>query len=86
MEFVDKIKDALAGHEDQVKDAVDKAGDFIDDKTDGQFAGQVDQVQDFLKGQLASDDAPSVAATDETVGEVLNARIAGEKAKLEGEA
>lgn len=52
MDFVDKIKDAISGHEDQIDGAIDHGGDFIDSKTDGKHAGQVDQGQDFLKEQL----------------------------------
>jgi len=52
MGFVDKIKDALSGHEDQAEGAIDKGGDFVDSKTDGKHAGQVDQAQDFLRDQV----------------------------------
>ncbi|QLQ15596.1 MAG: antitoxin [Micropruina sp.] len=55
MGFVDKIKDAAAAHADQVNEGIDKAGDFVDDKTGGQYAGQVDQAQEFLKDQIAPD-------------------------------
>lgn len=80
MGFVDKIKDAVAGHEDQVNEAIDKAGDFVDEKTGGQYAGQVDQAQEFLSHQIARDDAPAVGAADETIGEVLNAQVDAERA------
>ncbi|HMQ38894.1 MAG TPA: antitoxin [Micropruina sp.] len=52
MDFVDKIKGAVAGHEDQIEGAIDQAGDFVDSKTDGKYAAQVDQAQDFLKDQV----------------------------------
>lgn len=52
MDFVDQIKGAVSGHDDQIEGAIDKGGDFIDSKTDGKYAGQVDQVQDLLKDQL----------------------------------
>ena len=45
MDFVDQIKGAVSGHDDQIEGAIDKGGDFIDSKTDGKYAGQVDQVQ-----------------------------------------
>ncbi len=54
MGLSDKISNAVAGHEDQVKAGVDKVGDLVDEKTGGKYAGQVDQAQDFLKGQLDS--------------------------------
>lgn len=52
MDFVDQIKGAVSGHEDQIEGAIDQGGDFIDSKTDGKYAGQVDQAQNFLKEQL----------------------------------
>lgn len=55
MDIVDQIKGAVAGHEDEIKEGLDKVGDLVDEKTGGQFAAQVDQAQDFLKGQLGSD-------------------------------
>lgn len=52
MDIVDQIKDAADGHENEIKQGIDMVGDFIDDKTDGKYADQVDQAQDFLKDQL----------------------------------
>ncbi len=52
MGFVDKIKGAVSGHADQIEGAIDRGGDSIDSKTDGKYAGQVDQAQGFLKDQL----------------------------------
>lgn len=54
MGFVDKVKDALSGHEEQVGGAIDQAGDFIDSKTENKYADQVDQGQQFLKDQLGT--------------------------------
>ncbi|GAA2183500.1 antitoxin [Brooklawnia cerclae] len=51
----DDIKAAVAGHEDQVEQVIDKVGDLVDEKTEGKFAAQVDQAQNFLKDQI--DDA-----------------------------
>ena len=45
MGFLDKAKDMLGQHKDQAKDAVEKAGDMVDDKTGGKYAGQVDTAQ-----------------------------------------
>jgi len=61
MGLIEKISAAVGGHEDQVKDGIDKLGDLIDDKTGGQYAGQVDQAQDFLKTQVGSSNATSEA-------------------------
>ncbi|MEZ0069723.1 hypothetical protein ABIA32_005770 [Streptacidiphilus sp. MAP12-20] len=56
MSVLDKVKGMLKGHESQAGQAVDKAGDMVDDKTGGKFAGQVDMVQDQAKKQLGADD------------------------------
>ncbi len=57
MGLLDNISAAIGGHEDQVKGGVDKIGDLVDGKTGGQYAGQVDQAQDFLKSQVDNVDA-----------------------------
>ncbi|WP_329125807.1 antitoxin [Streptomyces sp. NBC_01465] len=54
MSVMDKLKQMLKGHEDQAGQAVDKAGDFVDDKTQGKYSSQVDSVQDKVKDQLGS--------------------------------
>jgi len=60
MSVMDKIKDMLKGHPDQTGKGVDKAGDFVDDRTQGKYSGQVDTAQDKLKDQFGSgqDDRP----------------------------
>ena len=52
MGIADSLSNALSGHEDEIKEGIDKVGDFIDSKTEGKFADKVDQVQDFLKDKL----------------------------------
>lgn len=52
---LDKIKKMLKGHEDQAGKGVDKAGDMVDDRTQGKYAKHVDTGQDKLKQQLGSD-------------------------------
>ncbi len=37
---------------DKVDTAIDKAGDLVDKKTDGKFAGQVDSIQDAAKNAV----------------------------------
>ncbi len=61
MGLMDSLTAAVEGHEDQVKDGIDKIGDLVDEKTGGQYAGQVDQAQDFLKSQVDSSSATSAA-------------------------
>jgi len=52
MDIVEQIKGAVAGHEAEVAEGIEQVGDFVDDKTGGQYAAQVDQAQEFLKDQL----------------------------------
>lgn len=47
--IVDKGKELAADNSDKIEDVVDKAGDFIDNKTDGKYADKVDKVQDAAK-------------------------------------
>ena len=61
MGLMDNLSAAVGGHEDQVKDGIDKLGDLVDDKTGGQYAGQVDQAQDFLKFRVDNSNATSEA-------------------------
>ncbi|RAN73360.1 hypothetical protein B5P43_30940 [Bacillus sp. SRB_336] len=49
-EIKGKAEGLLQGHKDQVKDGIQKAGDFIDSKTGEKFKDQIDGVQ-----QAASD-------------------------------
>ena len=48
-DFADKAKDLAADSTDKVKDGVDMAADFIDEKTGGRFSGQVDSGADAAK-------------------------------------
>ncbi|HQY99076.1 MAG TPA: antitoxin [Propionicimonas sp.] len=54
MDIVEQIKDAVTDHVTEIKEGVEKVGDFIDEKTGGQYAAQVDQAQEFVKDQLNS--------------------------------
>ncbi|MEU3472858.1 antitoxin [Rhodococcus sp. 06-462-5] len=47
--MVDKGKDLAAENSDKIDDVVEKAGDFIDNKTGGKYADKVDKVQDAVK-------------------------------------
>jgi hypothetical protein len=54
MGIFDRAKDALSGHSEQVAAAIDKAGDFVDEKTEGKYAEQVDKGQDMARDKLAN--------------------------------
>ena len=49
MGLVDKVKDLLSKNADKVDTAIDKAGDVVDQKTQGKYADKVDKVQDAAK-------------------------------------
>jgi hypothetical protein len=55
MEFLDKAKDLLAQNADTVNSAIDKAGDFVDSKTDGKFKDVVDKAQESAKNVIHED-------------------------------
>ncbi|MEU5001994.1 antitoxin [Streptomyces sp. NPDC021622] len=55
MSVMDKLKQMLKGHEDQAGKGIDKAGDFVDEKSQGKYSSQVDTAQEKLKGQLGRD-------------------------------
>ncbi|MGX2998558.1 antitoxin [Streptomyces sp. JNUCC 64] len=56
MSMLDKLKNALKGHGDQVSKGVDKAGDYVDGKTGNKYQSQVDKGQEVLKDQLGGKD------------------------------
>ncbi|WP_240987029.1 antitoxin [Arthrobacter sp. Soil736] len=41
-----KAQGLIRGNEQAIKDGIEKAGDFVDSKTGGKYAGHVDKVQD----------------------------------------
>jgi len=53
MGIFDRAKDALSGHSEQVAAAIDKAGDLVDEKTEGKYTEQVDKGQDMARDKLA---------------------------------
>ncbi|MEU7645388.1 MULTISPECIES: antitoxin [Streptomyces] len=55
MSVMDKLKQMLKGHEDKAGQGIDKAGDFVDGKTQGKYSGQVDTAQDQLKNRFGGD-------------------------------
>jgi hypothetical protein len=41
-----KAQGLIHGNEQAIKDGITKAGDFVDQKTGGKYAGHVDKLQD----------------------------------------
>ncbi|MBU9763367.1 antitoxin [Mycobacterium sp. TNTM28] len=52
MGFLDKAKDLLSKNADKVEQAIDKAGDIVDEKTQGKYSGAVDKAQDAAKNAI----------------------------------
>lgn len=71
MGIFDDIKNAADSNEEKVEAVIDQAGDFIDEKTGGQYADKVDQAQAFLKDQIGQphDAAAPQAPAEPTEGE-----------------
>jgi hypothetical protein len=52
MAFLDKVKNLLASNADKVDTAINKAGDIVDQKTQGKYTSTVDKVQDAAKNAV----------------------------------
>ncbi|MBT1002059.1 antitoxin [Paenarthrobacter sp. DKR-5] len=55
-----KAQDLISGNEDAIRNGIQKAGNFVDEKTGGKYADQIDAVQNGagnLVGGLGRDDA-----------------------------
>lgn len=52
MSMLDKAKEFAEKNVDKVNQAIDYAGDFVDEKTGGKYADKVDQAQQAAKDQL----------------------------------
>ena len=49
MGFLDKAKDLLTQNADKVDTAIEKAGEFVDDKTKGKYSDAIYKVQEEAK-------------------------------------
>jgi uncharacterized protein YjbJ (UPF0337 family) len=59
MGILDKAKALIGKNEDKVEDAIDKAADFVDDKTDGKHTDKIEGAADKAKDvveKLAGDE------------------------------
>lgn len=56
MSMLDNIKNKAADlakdNAEKIDDAIEKVGDFVDEKTGGKYADKVDQAQEFAKDQV----------------------------------
>ena len=65
MGIFDKAKDALSEHSEHADTGIEKAGDFVDDKTEGNYAEHVDKGQDIAATRVreyADEDQPEQPA------------------------
>ncbi|MEV0295901.1 antitoxin [Nocardia sp. NPDC050710] len=53
--LVDKGKQAAAKNADKINDAVDKAGDFIDNKTHGKYSDKIEKGKAAAKNVIPPD-------------------------------
>jgi hypothetical protein len=58
MGFIDKVKGVLSENADKVDAAIDKAGDIVDERTQGKFKDTVDKVQDAAKKAVDEQSGP----------------------------
>jgi hypothetical protein len=49
MGLLDKAKDLLSQNADKFDSAINKAGDFVDDKTQGKYSDTIHKVQEEAK-------------------------------------
>ncbi len=54
MGFLDKAKDLLAQNADNVETAIDKVGEFVDEKTQGKYTEAIHKVRDEAKKATGS--------------------------------
>lgn len=49
---IDKLKDMAGQHGDKVKEGLDKAGQFVDDKTNHEHTDQIDKGREAVDNKL----------------------------------
>jgi hypothetical protein len=62
-----KAKGLIHGNEQAIKDGITKAGDFVDTKTGGKYAGHVDKIQDGASTLVDKNGTPGQAPASEQV-------------------
>ena len=62
-----KAKGLIHGNEQAIKDGITKAGDFVDTKTGGKYAGHVDKIQDGASKLVDKNGTPGEAPASEQV-------------------
>ena len=57
MGILDKAKELLAQNAETVGQAIDKAAEFVDDKTQGKYTDTIHKVQEEAKKATGSEDS-----------------------------
>lgn len=52
MSFLDKAKDLIGEHSDEIDKGVDKAAELADQQTDGKYSEQIDQAAEQVKDKI----------------------------------
>ncbi|MFF8843837.1 antitoxin [Streptomyces sp. NPDC015127] len=52
MSMMDKLKNMLKGHPERTNQGIEKAGDYVDDRTQGKYGRHVDTAQDKMREQF----------------------------------
>lgn len=56
MGILDKAKDLLAQNADKVETVIDKAGEFVDERTQGRYSDTIHKVQEQAKKVVETGD------------------------------
>ena len=56
MSFLDDAKKFIDEHDDQVDQAIEKAGDLVDDKTGDKYADKIDKAQNMAEEKTGDGD------------------------------
>lgn len=66
-EHADQAERLIAENKDKIKDGIEKAGDFVDQKTGGKYADKVDQAQNAAGDFVDKADAQEPTAPQATI-------------------
>jgi nitrogen-specific signal transduction histidine kinase len=59
MGILDKAKDLLSQNADKVETAINKAGEFVDEKTQGKYTDTIHKVQEEAKKVVDTGEQPN---------------------------
>lgn len=77
MSFLDKAKDFLDKHDEQVDKLLDKAGEQVDRRTGGKYSDQIDKAVDEAQRRTGAGDTQPGPPARVRDGRNLNGRVTG---------